>query len=33
VVLGKDGARREVEGSKLSVAHAIWDMVRERLSG
>jgi len=32
VVLGKDGERREVEGSKLSVAHAIWDMVRERLA-
>ena len=31
VVLGKDGARRELEGSKLAVAHAIWDMVRERL--
>src|SRR3954462_2554660 len=33
VVLGKDGARRELEGSKLAVAHAIWDMVRERLAG
>ena len=32
VILGKDGARREMEGSKLSVAHAIWDMVRERLA-
>jgi phosphopantothenoylcysteine decarboxylase / phosphopantothenate---cysteine ligase len=32
VILGKDGARRELEGSKLSVAHAIWDMVRERLA-
>jgi phosphopantothenoylcysteine decarboxylase/phosphopantothenate--cysteine ligase len=31
VVLAKDGERREVDGSKLSVAHAIWDMVRERL--
>src|SRR5205814_1841818 len=26
VVLGKDGARREVEGTKLAVAHAIWDV-------
>jgi len=33
VVLGKDGARREVEGTKTAVAHAIWDMVRERLPG
>ncbi|HEY4883407.1 MAG TPA: bifunctional phosphopantothenoylcysteine decarboxylase/phosphopantothenate--cysteine ligase CoaBC [Myxococcales bacterium] len=33
LVLGKDGARREIEGSKLTVAHAIWDMVRERLPG
>src|SRR3989441_8763803 len=33
VVLGKDGARRELQGSKLAVAHAIWDMVRERLAG
>jgi phosphopantothenoylcysteine decarboxylase/phosphopantothenate--cysteine ligase len=33
MVLGKDGARREVEGTKLAVAHAIWDMVRERLPG
>jgi len=32
VILGKDGARRELEGSKLFVAHAIWDMVRERLA-
>jgi phosphopantothenoylcysteine decarboxylase/phosphopantothenate--cysteine ligase len=32
VLLGKDGARRELQGSKLSVAHAIWDMVRERLA-
>jgi phosphopantothenoylcysteine decarboxylase/phosphopantothenate--cysteine ligase len=31
LVLGKDGARREVQGSKLAVAHAILDMVRERL--
>src|SRR2546426_5943523 len=30
LVLGKDGARRQIEGSKLTVAHAIWDMVRER---
>jgi len=33
VILGKDGARRELQGPKLSVAHAIWDMVRERLGG
>jgi phosphopantothenoylcysteine decarboxylase/phosphopantothenate--cysteine ligase len=33
LVLGKDGARREIEGSKLTVAHRIWDMVRERLPG
>ncbi len=33
VVLGKDGARREVRGTKLSVAHAILDMVRDRLGG
>ena len=33
LVLGKDGARREIEGSKRTVAHAIWDMVRERLPG
>jgi phosphopantothenoylcysteine decarboxylase/phosphopantothenate--cysteine ligase len=32
VLLAKDGARRELQGSKLSVAHAIWDMVRERLA-
>ena len=31
VVLAKDGARREIEGAKQTVAHAIWDMVRERL--
>jgi len=33
LILGKDGARRELQGPKLSVAHAIWDMVRERLGG
>jgi phosphopantothenoylcysteine decarboxylase/phosphopantothenate--cysteine ligase len=33
LVLGKDGARRQIEGSKSTVAHAIWDMVRERLPG
>jgi phosphopantothenoylcysteine decarboxylase/phosphopantothenate--cysteine ligase len=32
VILAKDGARREMEGTKLSVAHAIWDMVRDRLA-
>jgi phosphopantothenoylcysteine decarboxylase/phosphopantothenate--cysteine ligase len=31
LLLSKDGARRQVQGSKLSVAHAIWDMVRELL--
>lgn len=33
VVLGKEGVRREVEGAKLAVANAIWDMVRDRLGG
>src|SRR5205814_8794954 len=32
LVLGKDGARRELGGPKQTVAHAIWDRVRERLS-
>src|SRR5262249_40735151 len=32
VVLARDGGRQEVQGSKLEVAHAIWDMVRERLT-
>src|SRR2546430_5239609 len=32
LVLGKDGARRELAGPKQTLAHAIWDMVRERLS-
>ena len=32
LVLAKDGARRELEGPKLFLAHAIWDMVRERLT-
>lgn len=31
VVLGKDGLRVELSGSKLSVAHGIWDRVRDRL--
>ncbi len=31
IVLAKDGARSELSGSKRSVAHAIWDMVRARL--
>ena len=31
IVLAKDGARSELAGSKLAVAHAIWDMVRARL--
>jgi phosphopantothenoylcysteine decarboxylase / phosphopantothenate---cysteine ligase len=33
LVLGKDGARCELSGTKLSLAHAIWNMVRDRLSG
>jgi phosphopantothenoylcysteine decarboxylase / phosphopantothenate---cysteine ligase len=33
VLLGKEGVRREVEGAKLAVANAIWDMVRDRLGG
>jgi phosphopantothenoylcysteine decarboxylase / phosphopantothenate---cysteine ligase len=31
VVLDRDGGRAEVSGTKLAVAHAIWDRVRERL--
>lgn len=31
VVLGRDGSRQELSGSKLSVAHAIWDLVSARL--
>ena len=31
VVLAKDGGRAELSGSKISLAHAIWDMVRARL--
>jgi phosphopantothenoylcysteine decarboxylase / phosphopantothenate---cysteine ligase len=31
LVLGKDGARTELSGPKLALAHAIWDMVRARL--
>jgi phosphopantothenoylcysteine decarboxylase/phosphopantothenate--cysteine ligase len=31
LVLARDGARQQIEGSKLSVAHGIWNMVRERL--
>jgi len=33
VVLARDGGRQELAGSKLAIAHAIWDMVRERLKG
>ncbi|HZX97807.1 MAG TPA: bifunctional phosphopantothenoylcysteine decarboxylase/phosphopantothenate--cysteine ligase CoaBC [Myxococcales bacterium] len=33
LLLARDGARQELSGSKLSLAHAIWDMVRARLSG
>ena len=31
VVLAKDGGRAELSGTKIAVAHAIWDMVRARL--
>ena len=31
VVLGRDGTERELSGSKLRVAHGIWDEVRARL--
>ena len=31
VVLDRDGGRAELSGSKLAVAHAIWDRVRARL--
>ena len=31
VMIARDGGRQEVAGSKRAVAHAIWDMVRERL--
>ena len=31
VVLDRDGGRAELSGSKLAVAHAIWDRVRDRL--
>jgi phosphopantothenoylcysteine decarboxylase/phosphopantothenate--cysteine ligase len=31
VVLDKDGGRAEVSGTKLAVAHAIWDRIRSRL--
>jgi phosphopantothenoylcysteine decarboxylase/phosphopantothenate--cysteine ligase len=31
LVLGKDGLRAELGGSKLAVAHGIWDLVRARL--
>jgi phosphopantothenoylcysteine decarboxylase/phosphopantothenate--cysteine ligase len=31
LVLAKDGARAELSGPKLTLAHAIWDMVRARL--
>ncbi|HUJ26559.1 MAG TPA: bifunctional phosphopantothenoylcysteine decarboxylase/phosphopantothenate--cysteine ligase CoaBC [Myxococcales bacterium] len=32
IVLARDGGRQELQGSKPAVAHAIWDMVRERLN-
>jgi phosphopantothenoylcysteine decarboxylase/phosphopantothenate--cysteine ligase len=31
VVLDKDGGRSELSGTKLSIAHAIWDRIRSRL--
>jgi phosphopantothenoylcysteine decarboxylase/phosphopantothenate--cysteine ligase len=31
VVLDKDGGRAELSGTKLAVAHAIWDRIRSRL--
>jgi phosphopantothenoylcysteine decarboxylase/phosphopantothenate--cysteine ligase len=31
VILGADGARTELSGSKLAVAHGLWDVVRARL--
>jgi len=31
LVLDRDGGRAELSGSKLAVAHAIWDRVRARL--
>ena len=31
VVIDRDGGRAELSGSKLAVAHAIWDRVRDRL--
>jgi phosphopantothenoylcysteine decarboxylase/phosphopantothenate--cysteine ligase len=32
VVLGRDGSRHELSGTKLAVAHGIWDRVRARLA-
>ena len=32
VVLDRDGGRAELSGTKLSVAHGIWDRVRARLA-
>jgi len=32
LVLDRDGGRAELSGSKLAVAHAIWDRVRARLA-
>jgi phosphopantothenoylcysteine decarboxylase/phosphopantothenate--cysteine ligase len=31
LVLGRDGSRHELSGTKLAVAHGIWDRVRARL--
>jgi phosphopantothenoylcysteine decarboxylase/phosphopantothenate--cysteine ligase len=32
IVLDREGGRAELSGSKLSVAHGIWDRVRARLT-
>ena len=31
LVLDRDGGRAELSGSKLAVAHSIWDRVRQKL--
>ena len=31
LVLGRDGSRHELSGTKLAVAHGIWDRVRAQL--
>ena len=32
LILGRDGSRVELSGSKVALAHAIWDRIRARLS-